>query len=132
METWNCLERLGDAETDEIGALASVALGAKRIATAVRTAAGNLKVIVWEVQYDGIVKPLGSGEGGATTRVAIAALADTDKLVIDDASTVTPHGHRFVTAARTEAGGMKLTVWDVDKDGDVTRRGSGETGEIHG
>ena len=45
MDTWNCLERMGDAETGEIRALAATALGAMRIATAVSDAAGNLKII---------------------------------------------------------------------------------------
>lgn len=116
VSTWSHLQRLGDAEAGEIGALASVALGARRIATVVRNAAGNIKIIVWEVEYDGSVKRLGSGEGGPTTQMAIAALGE----------------QRLVTAARTEAGGLKLTVWDVDADGQITRRESGETGEIHG
>lgn len=132
VETWSHLQRLGDAEAGEIGALASASLGAKRIATAVRNATGNLEVIAWDLGYDGTVTRLGSAEGGSTTKVEIAALADTDKLELDPDGILKPHGHRFVTAARTEAGGLKVTVWDVDKDGNITRRGSGETGEIQG
>ena len=116
VDVWSHLERLGDAEAGEISALASAPLGARRIATAVRNAAGNIKVIVWEVEFDGSIERLGSGEGGTTTRVAIAPLGNK----------------RFVTAARTEAGTLKLTVWDVDEAGQITRRESGETGEIHG
>jgi hypothetical protein len=115
-EPWSHLVRLGDAEAGEIGALASTALGARRIVTVVRTAAGNIKVIVWQVEFDGSVQRLGSAEAGTTTRMAIASLGIK----------------RFVTAARTEVGSLKLTVWDVDDAGQITRRGSGETGEIHG
>jgi hypothetical protein len=115
-EVWSHLERMGHADDGTVGALASTALGAKRIATAVQNAAGNLEVIAWAIRYNGTIKRLGSKEGGPTTRVAIGALSDK----------------RFVTAARTEAGGLKLTVWDVDEDGQITRLESGETGEIHG
>jgi hypothetical protein len=117
-EPWNHLVRLGDAEdAGEISAaLASTSLGARRIATVARTTAGNLKVIVWQVGFDGAVQRLDSAEGGLTTRVVIASLGI----------------NRFVTAARTEAGGLKLTAWNVNDAGQITRRGSGETGEIHG
>src|SRR5918994_2588917 len=98
---WSHLERLKDAQGDAIAALASAALNAKRVATVIANAAGNLEVIVWELDYEGAVVRLGSKEGGATTRVAIAALS--------------PRG--CVTAARTEAGTLKLTFWEVDEDG---------------
>jgi hypothetical protein len=97
-------------------ALASTAIGARRVATVVRTTTGIFKVIVWQVGFDGGVQLLDSAEGGLTTRVVIASLGIK----------------RFVTAARTEAGGLKLTAWDVSDAGQITRRGSGETGEIHG
>lgn len=113
VETWTYLERTGDMERGEINALASTAIGAKRFVTAVRNAAGNLKLFVWEVDAkdgNGSVKLLDTIEGGATSKIAAASLSV----------------YRFVTV-ECKSGILKLTVWDVDDNGKVAERTTKET-----
>ena len=121
---WTHLEPRGEREVSDIRplAIASARLTADRFVTVVRDA-NNYGVLVWEVAYDGAVKVLGRAAGGPTTRVAVTAIPNA----------MPKFGHTvFVTAARTEAGQLKVTAWDVDKAGGITRQGSAETGGIRG
>ena len=125
IDAWTHLERRGESEAVDVRplAIASERLDAARFVTAVVTDAEHYKVLLWTIESHGAVKLLDSADGGPTTRVAVANLPNAVRML----------GHAaFVTAARTEAGALKVTAWDVDAAGALTRRGSGETGEIHG
>lgn len=119
VEIWSYLERLGEKEKSDntIKSLRSTNLGAKRVATVSRLDTNNFEVTVWELQDDGSVKSLATVPGGTTTQAAIAAMADKPELVDPDVNELKPMGHRFVTATRTEADSLRLTVWDVDPSG---------------
>jgi hypothetical protein len=141
VEPWSYLERAGEASHDQkiYQAVASTALGARRIATVGR-ANGKFDISIWHVSYAGNIGRLATYEDDseATAEVKIATLPDrlemdmgaynkdhTDKILM-------PFGHRFVTAARTPNKTLKLTVWDVNSDGNqITRKESSETDEIH-
>lgn len=151
-EPWSYLERMGFAYDERMGeahdkkiyeAFASTALGARRVAT-VGKADGKFNINVWEVLYAGgwrgvVHRATYEDEAEPTAELEIATLRD--QLEMDEAKykapdctkTLKPFGHRFVTAARTVNKTLKLTVWDVTAEGNqITKRGSGETGEIHG
>jgi hypothetical protein len=122
---WSYLERMGsNGDAGPIQGVASTPIGGNRIATAVRNAAGNLKVILWQVEYDGSVTRLGSEEGEPMerTRLAIGSLQRSPETKVTRA--------RFVTAIRNKTGKLKLTVWTTREDGSIVRRGSRKTGEI--
>jgi hypothetical protein len=125
VETWSYLERTGEKESSNniIKSLRSTNLGAKRVATVSRLDSNNLEVTVWELQNDGSVEKLATAPAGTTTQAAIAALADKPELVAADKKKLNPMGHRFVTATRTEAGVLRLTVWDVDASGKTIVQG---------
>ena len=141
VQTWSHLERAGEAEHGQTiyQAVASTALGARRVATVGR-ADGKFTLKVWHVSYAGNIGPLATyaDQAEATAEVKIATLPDD--LQMDQAGLqkvppdkiLLPFGHRFMTAARTANKTLKLTVWDVNPDGNqITKRGSGETDEIH-
>jgi hypothetical protein len=118
---WSLLERMGSLGDNFISGVAATHVGGNRVVTAVRNEAGNLKVIVWQVEYDGFVTRLGSEEGEAMprTRLAIAPLQRPPATDV--------RRNRFVTAVRLTTGVVKLTVWTVREDGSIVRRGSAET-----
>ncbi|HEY0737780.1 MAG TPA: peptidoglycan DD-metalloendopeptidase family protein [Herpetosiphonaceae bacterium] len=113
---YRALWRLAEAEAGGIGALEVISLSSQRQVTAVRTTAGKLRVIVWEVTPDGkAVTRRGHGDGEAMTQVAAVALSAT----------------RLVTASRTPAGTLKITIWNVSADGmQVTPLGHVDGGPI--
>ena len=95
--------RLGDsgsqAGATDIIAIAS--LGSDRVATAVRTKEGNLKIVVWGVFDDGesIARLGDSGsQAGAIDAIALTSLAN---------------GH-IATAVRTQEGNLKLIAWEIN------------------
>jgi len=103
--------RLGDSNNQagatEIIAVAS--LNSEQLATAVRTEAGNLKVIVWGISPNGkTVTRLGDSgsQAGATDIIAIASLGSD----------------QVATAVRTKEGNLKIIVWGVFDDGESIAR----------
>lgn len=80
--------------------------------TAVRTASGNLKLISWYLQPDGsLVRLQDSGNtAGAISEIALSGLSIQDR-------------RHVVTAVRTEQGRLKVILWEVDQQGEITRRG---------
>jgi hypothetical protein len=62
----------------------------------------KMRVVVWDSRGDQLVKATHAVSGGKHTQLAIARLADTP-----------PSGGRFLTAARDNAGKLKLAVWKV-------------------
>jgi hypothetical protein len=81
--------------------------GPAGLISAMRTAGGNLKLIVWSVQSDGSFKRLGQGGAGAVSRVSLTALRDD----------------RVVTAVRDAGNNLKLISWTVSADGMTLKRG---------
>jgi uncharacterized Zn-binding protein involved in type VI secretion len=103
--------RLGDSNNQagatEIIAVAS--LNSEQLATAVRTEAGNLKVIVWGISPNGkTVTRLGDSgsQAGATDIIAITSLGSD----------------QVATAVRTQEGNLKIIVWGVFDDGESIAR----------
>jgi hypothetical protein len=89
-----------------------------QIINAVRTQAGTLKLIAWDVAPGGAISRTGdsSNQAGAASFIAVSANIS---------------GSRFVTACRTSAGRLKLISWDVNDAGTtVTRRG--DSGDLAG
>lgn len=106
--------RRGDSG-GQAGFVAEIAAARHRqhqIINAVRTQAGNLKLIAWDVASGGAINRTGdsSTQAGAASSIAIAAN-------ISEPS-------QFVTACRTSAGKLKLISWDVNNSGtDLDREG---------
>ncbi len=67
--------------------------------TAVRTAAGNLKVILWQTNSTGVVTRLGDSNGfaGASSLPTL----------------VEPLGARVLTAVRAATSSLKLITWST-------------------
>jgi murein DD-endopeptidase MepM/ murein hydrolase activator NlpD len=88
------------------------------VATAVRTSAGDLKVIAFDVNaaYDVVRK--GSATGDPATEVNIAAVPVAGDREI------------LVTAARDASGNLSLRSWQIDADGDVHALGSASAGAV--
>ena len=105
------ITRLGDsgnqAGAPDIIAVASLNLG--RVITAVRTDAGNLKLICWGI-FDGgkIVTRLGDSgnQAGITDLISLTSVGSS----------------QVVTAVRTNEKNLKLIVWDVSDDGKTIAR----------
>ncbi|HSB08925.1 MAG TPA: peptidoglycan DD-metalloendopeptidase family protein [Blastocatellia bacterium] len=102
------LSRLGDAEAETtISQVAGVALSETRLVTAVRTATGRLKVIVWSVSTDGLtITRLGEDGAGSVGRVSLAKL----------------NSNRIAVAVQTAEGNLELIVWDISSDGLTLKR----------
>jgi hypothetical protein len=120
---WSHLERMGSLGGGFVTGVAATNIGGNRVVTAVRNEAGNLKLIVWQVEYDGSVTRLGSAEGEPMPRTRLA-IAPLQRPPFTDV-----RRGRFVTAIRLTTGLVKLTVWTVREDGTIVRRGSRKTGE---
>jgi hypothetical protein len=92
-------------------------LPSSRVVTAVRTWSGNLKLIVWDIVDDKLVRRGDSGtQAGAVGKISIA-------------STFPPGGstsgpQRVVTAVQTASNLLKVIAWEITTDGNVVRKGS--------
>ena len=65
----------------------------------------KMRVVVWDSRGDQLVKATHAVSGGKHTQLAIARLADTPP--------ISTNSGRFLTAARDNAGRLKLAVWKV-------------------
>src|SRR5262249_21137169 len=72
--------RLGDIGTGTVRHICAAGLGDERVVTAADDAAGNLKLIVWDVTSDGKFTRQGSIEAGKTSVFALATLGTTDAI----------------------------------------------------
>jgi hypothetical protein len=103
------VSRRGDSDdlAGEISDLAAVGDDGGGVVTAVRTGAGRLKLINWEIHPSGSVARLGDSgdQAGAATSLAMAKFG------------------KHVVACRTGDGNLKLISWDVSTGGPITRRG---------
>jgi WD40 repeat protein len=110
------IQRMGEHLAGGITDVKVARLGADRAASAVRTAAGNLKVIVWDTENNGreIIRR-GSAEGEPVQEIAAGALSAS----------------RLVTAIRTTTGHLRVIVWSVSSDGEtVTRLGEHDAAPV--
>ncbi len=111
--------RLGqeDWALGDFSEMSLMKMSATRFATAVRDAAGNLRVAVWEVVGDNPYKRIDDSAGGATS-VNITALTGT----------------RLVASMRASDGLLKVIVWDYSaRAGPIytlTRKGEQTGGAI--
>lgn len=105
--------RLGDSENqpETTNVIAATALGFGRLATAIRTASGRLRIILWQVDTAGQVSRLGDSADQAGE--------------VDLISLVSDGAHRLLTAVKgTVSGRLRLIVWDLSTDGQtITRLG---------
>jgi hypothetical protein len=114
--------RSGDASAGQISLVSATGMATRRFATAVQDGDSNLKVIVWDVDSDGNVIRRGAGSAGAIGLVSATAVKPRSAAdIMTD---------RLVTAVQDSVGNLKVIVWDVDSDGNVTRRGAGSAGAI--
>jgi Pregnancy-associated plasma protein-A len=86
-----------------------------RVVTAVRTAGGNLKLIVWDISADGAqVTRKGEFEAGPATDIKVCGFA------ID----------LVVTALRDDNDDLKLIAWQINANGEIERKGSASSDAI--
>jgi hypothetical protein len=109
--------RRGDSggQAGFVGEIDAARLGTRQVLTAVRTQAGDLKLIAWRVNVDGSVNRTGDSGNQAGTASSIAIARP-------------PSGNRYITACRTSTGSLRLISWDVNPTGStLTRRGDSGT-----
>ncbi len=108
------ISRLGDSgnQAGTASVIKIMQIHPQTYVTAVRTASGNLKLISWYLQPDGsLVRLQDSGNtAGAISEIALSGLSIQDR-------------RHVVTAVRTEQGRLKVILWEVDQQGEITRRG---------
>ena len=115
MGAQSLLARLGTGgDAGPVTSVAAASLTPRRAATAVRTAAGNLRVIVWDIDEAGGVVRRGSGDAGAIQDAVIASLGPD----------------RVVTAVRQGDGKLAVITWSVDSSGQVQRLGTARAGTV--
>ena len=103
-----------DASAGAVSKVAISSLQGDRVVTAVQDGAGNLKVIVWNVDAKSNIVRRGDASAGAISELAIAALGT----------------NRAVTAVRDGVGNLKVIAWDVDTNGNVSLKGDASAGAI--
>ena len=108
------ITRLDDSE-GQAGAVSVIAVhpvpGSNAdLVTAVRTGAGKLKLITWQVSLGGQLTRLGdSGEqAGEVSLIKVASVSQRSGIV--------------VTAVRTASGTLKLITWSISGDGKTIQR----------
>jgi hypothetical protein len=114
--------RKGSASAGTVGLISVADMGLGRFATAVQDSSGNLKVIVWDVDNDGNVSRKGDASAGTISLVSI--------VTVEPRYTSDALGSRLATAVRDSRGDLKVIIWNVTGDGDVTRLGDASAGEI--
>lgn len=85
-----------------------------KFVTSLKDGNGNLKVIVWDVDYNSGYKIVRQGDAGAGSAHAIA-------------SATAQHFNGLYTAYRNNAGRLQLTPWTVSLDGQTIQAGIGYT-----
>lgn len=105
--------RRGDsgAQAGFVSEIAAARHGEHQTITAVRTQAGTLKLIAWNVAPSGAIARTGDSgnQAGAATSIDIARNGSSS---------------RFVTSCRTGSGSLRLIAWNVNAAGNtVTRLG---------
>jgi hypothetical protein len=110
------ITQLHEATAGTASLLAVTRLAPDRVVTAVRTASGDLKVIVWDVGGDGAITRRGDAAGGPVSRISM---------------TDWPEGPGVVTAVRDSDNNLKVIAWKVGGNGNVTRAGDASAGTIH-
>ncbi len=104
--------RLGDSgsQAGTVGKIAATSFfGGNKLATAVMTSSGNLKIITWRVNSNGSITRLGDSgsQAGAVSSLSVAAMSN----------------ELLVTAVRDGGGNVKMITWRVNANGSLTRRG---------
>ncbi|MEO0394520.1 MAG: hypothetical protein AAF243_00880 [Cyanobacteria bacterium P01_A01_bin.137] len=108
------ISRLGDSgnQAGTASVIKIMQIHPQTYVTAVRTASGTLKLISWYLQPDGsLLRLQDSGNtAGAISEIALSGLSIQDR-------------RHVVTAVRTEQDRLKVILWEVDQQGEITRRG---------
>jgi hypothetical protein len=106
------ITRLGDSGTQAgvVGAIALADLGFGKLASAVRTSEGTLKVILWDASGATVTRLGDSGDqAGAVDLVAAVA---------------TGPGQLVTAVKGTESGRLRLIRWDISPDATTIARGA--------
>lgn len=112
--------RVADTSAGRISALAMTESGNRRAVTAVRDDAGNLKIVVWDIQLANngaasIVR-LGQASAGAISALAMSRAGNFNGVF---------------TAVRDSANNLKVVPWKLSADGNtVTRGADGSAGAV--
>lgn len=117
------LNRLADSgnQAGFVSGIAATRLSFQRIVTAVRSAEGRLKVIVWRISDGGeLIERLGDNEGLEIPSVT------------GDLAVVTMNAGQIVTVARNTDGRLRLDHWGISVDGFTLtyKGGSGNAGNV--
>jgi hypothetical protein len=111
--------RVADTSAGRISALAMTESGNQRAVTAVRDDAGNLKIIVWEIQF--------ANGAASIVRLGQASAGDISALAISRAGNF----NGVFTAVRDSANNLKVIPWKLSADGNtVTRGADGSAGAV--
>ena len=96
------VKRLGDSgsQAGKSGLVSVVSLGNGQIVTPVRDAAGNLKLIAWQLSADGATIQRLGDSGAQAGKISLL-------------STTTLANGKIVTAVRDGAGNLKLITWEL-------------------
>lgn len=93
-----------------------------RVATAVRNGEGNLQVDVWDFHNaSDQVTRRSTLVGGAVSEVAVKTLRHGSSL---------NQATRFATAVRNSEGKLQIDIWDVDANGQLTRKGKASASAV--
>jgi murein DD-endopeptidase MepM/ murein hydrolase activator NlpD len=109
---------LGTASGGGVEKMDLISLSSTRLAAALQTSGGDLKVIVWDQVPDAIVSPGGAG-GVNLQRVGEAE----GQGKITDVSIASEDGTLLLVAVRTTDGPIKVITWEVMPSGALERRG---------
>jgi hypothetical protein len=110
---------MGQDSAGQVGVFDLVVLSSSRLATAVRTAEGNLKVIVWDLAL-----------ANSNTETTVNRRGDTGSIepVNEISASVTSVGNQLAAAVRTAAGNLKVFYWNIDSNGAITEAAQHEAG----
>ncbi|WP_334139908.1 hypothetical protein [Methanothrix soehngenii] len=89
--------------------------GSRRLYTAVQDSNGNLKVIVWEIDKNGVISRKGDS-GSAAGKIGLVSTASI--LIPGDIE-----NDYLATATQDSNGNLKVIVWEIDKNGVISRKG---------
>ncbi len=110
---------MGQESAGQVGPFDLVVLSSSRLATAVQTGGGALKVIVWDLALT-----------NNNTETTITRRGDTGDVepVGEISASVTSVGNQLAAAVRTAAGNLKVFFWNIDANGEIEEAAQHEAG----
>lgn len=121
------IKREGNATGESVSQVSATKLAGigwlnGRVATATRNAQGNLQVSVWDFHNaSNEVKQRDTFIAGAVSEVTVKVLRSSSSLA---------QATRLATAVRNGEGKLQVDIWDVDANGQLTRKGKAVVGAV--